>query len=130
MCPCCSGLPYEKCCAPYHAGAAAPTPIALMRSRYSGYALKKIDYLIETTHPNLRQIGEDRDEIAKFSNETSFEGLEILEVEGPYVTFRAHLSREGKDVSFTEKSRFEKVDGKWKYHSGFLHKGVLDKEGP
>ncbi len=118
MCPCYSGKPYDQCCGPYHAGEPAPTPLALMRSRYSGYALKKIDYIIETTHPSL-QI-KNREEIIKFSDETSFDGLEILEAEGDYVTFRAHLSRRGKDVSFTERSHFAKVDGKWTYHSGLL----------
>lgn len=120
MCPCLSGNHYDQCCGPYHAGAPAPTPLALMRSRYSGYALKKIDYIIETTHPTLRKTSKNREEIAKFSDETSFDGLDILEAEGDYVTFRAHLSRGGQDVSFTEKSHFEKVDGKWKYQSGVL----------
>ena len=120
MCPCFSGKPYEKCCGPYHDGAPAPTPEALMRSRYSGYALKKIDYIIETTHPNLHTTIKNREAIAQFSDETSFDGLEILEAKGNEVTFKAHLSRDGKDVSFTEKSHFEKDDGKWKYHSGVI----------
>lgn len=119
-CPCSSGKPYDKCCGPYHAGESAPTPIALMRSRYSGYALKKIDYIIETTHTHLKSTIKSRDDIAKFSDETSFNGLDILEADGDNVTFRAHLSRDGKDVSFTEKSHFEKEDGKWKYYSGVL----------
>jgi SEC-C motif-containing protein len=120
MCPCFSGKPYDQCCGPYHAGAPVPTPLSLMRSRYSGYALKKIDYIIETTHPILRKSSKNREEIAKFSDETSFDGLDILEAEDDNVTLRAHLSRNGKDISFTEKSHFEKVDGKWKYHSGIL----------
>ena len=119
-CPCHSGKLYETCCAPYHQGAPAPTPLALMRSRYSGYALKKIDYIIETTHPSLAI--RTKEEIAQFCNETSFDGLDILEAEGDDVIFRAHLSKGGKDASFTEKSHFKKVDGKWKYHSGVVSK--------
>jgi SEC-C motif domain protein len=118
MCPCYSGKTYDHCCGPYHAGEAAPTPLALMRSRYSGYALKKIDYIIETTHPVLKK--QNREEIAQFSDVISFDGLDILETNGNDVTFRAHLSKGGIDVSYTEKSHFEKVDGKWKYHSGVL----------
>ncbi len=117
-CPCFSGKLYEACCKPYHDGTPAPTPLALMRSRYSGYALSKVDYMIETTHPNLSI--KDRKEIEQFSIETSFDGLDILEAQGDDVTFRAHLSRDGTDISFTEKSHFEKVDGKWKYHSGVI----------
>lgn len=87
-----------------------------MRSRYSGYALKKVDYIIQTTHPDLKT--GSREEIQQFCEEVSFDGLTILEAEGSYVTFKAHLSKEGSDISFTEKSYFEKVDGKWRYKSG------------
>lgn len=120
MCPCFSGKPYKECCEPYHLGAMPPTPTALMRSRYSGYALKKVDYIIETTHSNLQKSSKSREEIEKFANETSFVGLDILEAVGDDVTFRAHLSRDGKDISFTEKSHFEKENERWKYHSGLI----------
>jgi SEC-C motif domain protein len=53
-CPCRAADPqpiaYSDCCAPWHAGAAAPTPQALMRSRYSAYALGLIAYLLQTWH--------------------------------------------------------------------------------
>lgn len=117
-CPCSSGKPYASCCKPYHDGTLAPTPLALMRSRYSGYALKKVDYIVETTHPKFSI--KSPHEIEHFSSETSFDGLDIIDAQGDDVTFRAHLSRNGKDISFTEKSHFEKVDGKWKYHSGVI----------
>lgn len=113
MCPCCSEKKYQECCGPYHAGVPAPTPLALMRSRYSGYALKKVDYIIATTHPTIPI--PIREEIVRFSEEMSFDGLEILAVEGDSVTFRAHISKQGKDLSFTEKSHFVKLDEKWLY---------------
>ncbi|MBJ7449651.1 MAG: hypothetical protein JHC93_04750, partial [Parachlamydiales bacterium] len=50
-CPCHSSLDYEKCCKPFHDGIPAPTALALMRSRYSAYALHLIEYIIATTHP-------------------------------------------------------------------------------
>lgn len=125
-CPCKSGLEYENCCGPYHAGEAAPTPLALMRSRYSGYVQGKIIYMMETSHPDLqkahRPFSRWKQEITQFADQTSFNGLEILRVEEGkdegFVTFRAYLSQDGKDVSFIEKSRFEKKNGKWLYHSG------------
>ena len=53
-CPCDSGQPYADCCGPWHAGLTlgvhAPTPEALMRSRYSAYVLGLIDYLLATWH--------------------------------------------------------------------------------
>ena len=51
LCPCQSGLRYKRCCRPLHQGAPAPSPEALMRSRYSAYALGLVDYIIDTTLP-------------------------------------------------------------------------------
>ncbi len=111
MCPCHSGKAYIDCCKPFHDGKAAPTPLLLMRSRYSAFAMKKIDYILETA---TRSMG-TKDELLEFAENTSFDGLTIIEAKANFVTFRAVLSRAGSDVSFTEKSRFEKVDGRWKY---------------
>ncbi|MGA4815597.1 YchJ family metal-binding protein [Pseudomonas aeruginosa] len=44
-CPCGSGDPLDDCCGRYHQGHPAPTAEALMRSRYSAYALGLVDYL-------------------------------------------------------------------------------------
>ena len=58
---------------------------------------------------------------------TEFRDLEILgdHESGVFgtVTFVAHLFKEGKDVSFTEKSYFEKVKDTWFYRSGQLSQG-------
>jgi SEC-C motif domain protein len=51
-------LPYADCCGRWHAGLDAtpphhaPTPEALMRSRYSAYVLGKLPYLLATWHPS------------------------------------------------------------------------------
>lgn len=51
LCPCKSNISYSDCCEPYHNSTKLPsTAEQLMRSRYSAYALKLINYLIETTH--------------------------------------------------------------------------------
>ncbi|MEO8855681.1 MAG: YchJ family metal-binding protein, partial [Burkholderiaceae bacterium] len=53
-CPCDSGARYIDCCGPWHSGLSegvhAPTPEALMRSRYSAYGLGLVDYLLDTWH--------------------------------------------------------------------------------
>jgi SEC-C motif domain protein len=53
-CPCGTGSDYGQCCERWHKGLAlgqgAPTPEALMRSRYSAYALRLHDYLMATWH--------------------------------------------------------------------------------
>ena len=125
-CPCHSGKPYHECCQKYHRGALPEDVVSLMRSRYAAYALGLAQYIIETTHPNNSSCSLPRDqwtkEILSFSKNTQFAGLSILEhADGPCtgaVTFYADLRQRGKDVSFTEKSRFEKLNGKWLYESG------------
>lgn len=53
-CPCCSGAPFGGCCAPILAGEAAPSALALMRSRYSAYVLGDEDHLFRSWHPKTR----------------------------------------------------------------------------
>lgn len=121
-CLCHSGRPYRQCCSPYHAGTPAPTPLALMRSRYSAYALGKTAYIILTTHPDSPHFRQDtaawRTEIDAFTHATRFVGLTILAAEGSTVTFHARLLSGERDVSFTEHSQFARHDGRWKYVAG------------
>ena len=124
MCPCHSHKFYDLCCKPLHDGViSASDARSLMRSRYSAYARGLASYIIKTTHPfNSLFKQKEQDRIAgiiQFCQETSFDGLEILEftdgVEEAYVTFRAILRQNGKDISFTEKSLFKKEKGLWLY---------------
>ena len=121
-CPCGSGNKYKKCCQKYHKGALPPTPEALMRSRYSAFALDLADYIIATTHPDNSDYTTDVDtwkaEIHDFSHHTRFLGLKVLltetKEEEAFVSFEATLS----SGLLKEKSRFRKVDGKWLYVDG------------
>ncbi len=119
-CPCHSGKMYEECCAPYHLGQATPpTPLALMRSRYCAYARGNIQYIIETTHPDHPDtklpIFIRKKQLKAFSQNTCFLGLDILETGDTTVTFRAHLKQQGHDASYTEKSSFSLLNGRWYY---------------
>lgn len=55
-CPCGSRKLFSQCCEPFHKGALPPTAEALMRSRYSAYANKNVDYIVETTHTGLNEL--------------------------------------------------------------------------
>jgi SEC-C motif-containing protein len=126
-CPCSSGKPYEACCAPYHRHlSSAPTADALMRSRYSGYALGLIDYILETARIDRDEPGA-RAATAHFCKTTQFTQLEVLaskeEGSTAVVVFIAHLSQGGEDVTFTERSSFKKEQGRWYYNSGEVFKG-------
>ena len=54
-CPCGGGeegLPYSRCCKPYHKGEKYPEDcVTLMRSRFTGYAKGEGEYIVKTTHP-------------------------------------------------------------------------------
>lgn len=136
QCPCHSGKPYAKCCQKYHRGFLTETALALMRSRYSAYALGLANYIIETTHPKSPLFVPDQKkwltQIKDFTSQVSFDGLEILETETlddeSYVSFVAHLSKEGADLTFSERSRFFKDGEAWKYFDGKIGKGSLTKE--
>src|SRR5579863_8679202 len=121
-CPCHSGLRYAACCAPLHHGAPAPTPEALMRSRYAAFALGLGEYLVDTlatSHP-------DRDlprealviELSRVKERQRFLGLRIVRAEGDEVLFDARIFERGEDRSFAELSTFVREDGRWAYARG------------
>jgi len=133
FCPCHSGKKYQDCCQPYHMGNLPENALALMRSRYSAYALHLADYIMQTTHPHNNGYLSDRQrwkrEILSHYKKTDFYDLKIMNfIDGlneAYVTFTAHLRQGNQDVSFTEKSRFLKVNGHWLYESGEIIRDVL-----
>ena len=130
-CPCRSKLLYHKCCQPYHEGKNPENALALMRSRYTAYALGLVDYIIDTTHPNNAESSADRGtkakQISSFCTDTRFDGARILDfVDGEQeatVKFVAYLRQHDVDVSFTERSLFEKVNGRWLYKCGDVEAG-------
>ncbi len=137
FCPCRSGDAYEACCGRFHQGEIPPSAVTLMRSRYSAYALHKVVYIMETTHPENPQYQKNLEqwekEILAFCLSTEFVGLDILEVEEgleeAYVTFFAHLLQKEKNVSFKEKSRFEKTEGRWMPRDICSRGRYLNREG-
>lgn len=119
-CSCFSGKEYRECCEPFHKGERPERAVQLMRSRYAAYALKKIDYIMETTWNPPQDKYKWHKDLQRFSDNMIFKGLEILEEEEKgdeaWVTFRAVLAAfNGQDRSFTEKSYFKRVEGKWYY---------------
>ena len=131
-CPCSSGKTYIDCCKSLHEGKiVAQNALQLMKSRYSAYAMNNPDYIILTTPPAspkyLQKKFSWKRSISQFSRRFSFNQLEILDFNennnGATVTFTAHLSEKDHDATFTEKSYFEKVKGRWFYLTGHVEKG-------
>ena len=118
-CPCDSGKAYNSCCQPYHQGLAAPSALALMRSRYSAYALELTEYLMATWHPDSRpsSLNLSEDPAIKWI------GLAINlakqdAIDHATVEFVARYKLAGKAYRLHELSEFKKLDQRWYYLSG------------
>lgn len=122
LCPCKSKRPYGECCGQYHTNKKKPeTAEKLMRSRYSAYFFRKYDYLVETTHPEMRTDGL-RESIAKANAGIGWSFLRILGTskgqktdKSGKVEFVAEYYSEGKLYEMHECSRFRKFQSVWKY---------------
>ena len=127
-CPCGSGVPESGCCGPILDGVPAPTALALMRSRYTAYVRGAIDYLIATRDGSTRS-SVDRAAVTRWSRDTTWQGLEIVETERGgeaddegIVEFIARGSTRGTPFAQRERSRFRRVDGAWFYVDGKVRK--------
>lgn len=114
------------CCAPFHAGAAAPTALALMRSRYAAYVRGAIDYVI-ATHDAATRGDVDVAAATAWSRDTAWQGLEIVATERGtetddtgIVEFIARGVTRGAPFAQHERSRFAKADGRWYYVDGVV----------
>jgi len=121
MCPCGLSASYEECCGRYHAGDLAPTPEALMRSRYAAFVRHEIDYLVATHHPASRD-QMDVDAASAWSSQSQWLGLEVVDsaVDGDRgtVEFIARYAVDGRELAHHERSRFARIDGAWFYEDG------------
>ena len=119
-CPCGSGDPYARCCGPYHRGErAAPTAEALMRSRYSAFAVGAAPYLVDSWHPSTRPASLELDD------DVVWRHLEIMRTQrgGPWdtdgvVEFEARFVQGRSRGRLHEVSRFVREHGRWFYVDG------------
>jgi SEC-C motif-containing protein len=133
-CPCrareATAVRYADCCGHWHdalgRGEHAPTPEALMRSRYSAYALAQgrgvaprgmVEYLMQTWHPSTAP-GELE------LGPLNWSGLEILQHQmrgdAGVVEFVAHHKVNGRAGRLHEMSRFVREAGAWLYVDGVI----------
>lgn len=127
LCPCCSNQLYSSCCQRFWATQqSAETAEQLMRSRYTAFVLEKAQYLVDTHHPEHRQIDELKS-LKKSFKHTQWLGLEIIETElgqandnTGIVEFRAYFKSLGKQHVLHERSQFVKEQGKWFYTTGII----------
>ena len=119
-CPCGSGQPYASCCEPLHDNRVQPaTAEQLMRSRYSAYAVGRLDHVFRTWHPRTRP-----PEVQP-SPGLTWTGLTIsdtaagqaTDAEGVVEFEASYRTPEGSGV-LHEQSRFARRAGRWVYLDG------------
>ncbi|MFN5982727.1 MAG: YchJ family protein [Fluviicola sp.] len=118
-CYCDSGFEFSACCGKFIDNREIPsTPEELMRSRYSAYKVKNIDYLVATTHPDYRKYY-SRKSISNWANSVEFMKLTIHESIENHVKFSAFFKDErGNLQEHREDSLFKFEDGNWYYLEG------------
>ncbi len=124
VCPCGSGIPYQDCCQPFLSqNQDAPTAEALMRSRYTAFALQDGNYLRYSWHPDNCPAD------IRLNADTTWLGLKIVDtvaggrddVTGQ-VEFIARSKNSGKASRLHEISRFCRNNGRWVYIDGKFDK--------
>jgi len=123
-CPCGSDLPYAQCCGVWHHGLAvgqhAPTPEALMRSRYSAYVLGELQYLLDTWHASTAPGDLELPPV-------KWLGLEVRHAQAAgdagVVEFVARCRDANGAQRMHETSRFVREAGRWYYIDGQVDLG-------
>ena len=108
---------YADCCEPFHTGRrAAPSPEALMRSRYAAFVLENDRYLSDTWHISTRP------QTIAFDPAQEWLALRIKDAheagEQGWVAFEARARVGGRTQVLKERSRFVRADGRWFYVDG------------
>jgi SEC-C motif domain protein len=125
LCPCKSRLTYAACCEPFHLARAKPeTAEQLMRSRYSAYFFRLVDYLVATTHPDRREPNL-KSLIEESIHQANWRFLTIVgsskgqrgDKTGK-VEFIAEFFIDDQPHELHEHSRFKRHKGDWKYLDG------------
>lgn len=95
-----------------------------MRSRYSAYAMKEIDYLRTSLHPEHRADFNEKN-TRTWAEGAEWHGLEILGTTGGgledsegKVEFSVSYTEQGARKDYRERATFSKKDGVWYLVSG------------
>lgn len=126
-CFCSSQKEFSECCEPFIKRKAFPKRAEeLMRSRYSAYVVVDIDYLIDTTILENRNLY-NSDGIKEWATNSNWQKLEIVNTikggefdEDGVVEFRAYYLEANNQKIHHEISNFKKINGVWYYVDGIV----------
>lgn len=130
-CPCGTGETYGACCHRYHAPynatgeLTAPTPEALMRSRFTAFALGLTGYLQATWHPSTRPTHLDLDDTLRWyrldvhtTTGSPFDTQGTVEFAAYYRSQPGTPTDQRVKGVQSENSRFLRNNGTWYYLDG------------
>ncbi|KAL9189275.1 hypothetical protein ACHAXT_011765 [Thalassiosira profunda] len=150
-CPCGSAKVYGECCGPLHRGERICTTMTdVLRSRYSAFSWRNIQYVMDTTHETCRDWRDDHVAWARDLNKGGmFDSFDFVQLEAGeeepgenenegYVTFKVTLRAKedrgsavaGQETVISERSKFlwDPEDGSWSYASGDVRSDVAGLE--
>lgn len=124
-CPCGSGLAYEACCEPIiKKQTKAETAEALMRSRFTAYAVQAIDHLRDSLQASDRQAF-DAESAREWAKSAEWNKLEVLATEAGgvdddhgIVEFKAHYTVDEQALEHHERAQFTREKGEWVFVEG------------
>lgn len=131
LCPCGNPVAYSHCCEPFINGTEiVSSPEKLMRSRFSAYATKQSDYILNTYAQDTRKL-QLIDDIKAWANDTHWVKLVIhhssqyhdesskgSETQLPTVEFSAYYFNQQQLFEMRECSNFIKEAEQWRYLDG------------
>lgn len=122
ICPCGSAKQFLDCCQPLLDGGLASGPEALMRSRFTAFAQKNMDYIRVTTDPQT-VLSFDMDGTRAWAESAEFFKLEVLRAAEQgnkgLVEFKAHFrAGDAAPEVHHEISKFRKQAGRWYFREG------------
>lgn len=122
QCPCGSTKIYKTCCEPLHRGDAASTAEALMRSRYTAFALGLTEYIQRSWHPSKRpppSSAIDNGDTPRWTG-LRIHRHEIIDDDRALVEFTARYKINGRAFALREVSHFVRENGHWFYVDGVV----------
>lgn len=125
-CPCGRPLAYAACCGAWHAEhaatgrLAAPTPEALMRSRYAAFVRDLRPYLLASWHASTRPAALEAPEPGLKWLGLDVKRAAMQDADHGTVEFVARSKLGGRAHRLHEVSRFVREGGEWFYVDGAL----------
>jgi SEC-C motif-containing protein len=114
----------------------APTAVALMRSRYTAFAVGAMDYIYKTHHESTRS-ELDMDSVKSWGTNSEWLGLEIRETEKGTekdtegkVEFKCKFIFNGSEQVHHELSTFKKEGNEWFFVDGVLRNNTFRRDQP